>query len=496
MTSVPSPKTFAMNGNGSGLKLYILTSKVTEHHPECFFQFAEHNVFIPAVMLEEMGDSQKGASEAASCLRRACEILEGIISSNPDTRLEDGYSLEHPSGGIATGRLFIQPRKMIDPRKRKRIGDRADDEILDLAENLPEFLRKLNPSAVIVVARHSPTRIKAKLRNVRAEDYRFDHAIEDADLLYRGYRTLPENFWSENGDDLQSKVSGDHTEYVLKSPFCGELTPNEILYVPDPGSSGGQLQLVAHERDAGSAVLRTITNYRSNKHRICGITARNDEQVPALHLLMDPDVLLASIVGMVGSGKTILALAAGLQQVMDGRYSRITYIKATMPIGREEGFVPGDEAEKTWVWSGALADNLEVLRASSPTLDNWLKTKSKQIPGRITPPWKAIEDVIELKSLNYIRGRSFFQRYIISDETQLLSRLQALTLVTRVGAQSKIVCLGNLAQIDSPDITPVTSGLTHIVQRFKGWKHNGHIMLQTCERSLVAGYGGNVLKIS
>ncbi len=488
MNNHQSPKTFASNGSGTGTKTYILSPDVHRHDPGCFLGFAEHNVVFPLHGIDALEELQRGRSSLAENAQDAIQTIENIVASNGNVGFENGFSLEKISDGKATGRFFID-KTYADQRKRKRIGDSSDNMVIALAATKA----KQEQGSVILVSRRAGLRVKAAAAGILAEDYRWDRVIDDIDRLYSGYRTLPDSFWTENSRQVEVRSRGPYLEYEVKGSQFDDISPNEFFYANDPDR--GPLQLVVAKKGQDSLILRTITNYRNKQNSVCGIHARNDEQNLAFHLAMNPAIDFATIVGMAGSGKTIVALAAGLHQVMAGRYNKLMYVKATMPIGRDDGFVPGDEVEKILPGSKGLLDNLEVLRDGDKALDDWIRSLSKNgIRGRSGPlrgstTLEEIEKVVDIRSLNHIRGSSAFKRFLIIDEAQNLNAHQITTIVTRAGQGTKALCLGNLMQMDTPELTANTCGLTHAVEHFKDWSHSGHIILRECERSRLAAYG-------
>ena len=237
--------------------------------------------------------------------------------------------------------------------------------------------------------------------------------------------------------------------------------------------------------ESNTAIIEVVRDYASERHKVWGINARNREQNFALNLLMDPDVDFVSLLGHAGTGKPLLTLAAALTQTLDSRrYSEIIMTRQTVPVGEDIGFLPGTEEEKMGPWMGALEDNLDVLQEQA--------TQEHGAWGRAATH-DLLKSRIRIKSLNFMRGRTFLKKFLIIDEAQNLSPHQIKTLVTRAGPGSKIVCLGNIAQIDTPYLTETTSGLTYIVDRFKQWEHSGHVTLQRGERSRLADYASEIL---
>jgi PhoH-like ATPase len=230
--------------------------------------------------------------------------------------------------------------------------------------------------------------------------------------------------------------------------------------------------------------LEIVQDYSNSKFNVWGINARNKEQNFALNLLMDPNVDFVTLLGQAGTGKTLLTLAAALQQTLDLKlYSEIIMTRVTVSVGEDIGFLPGTEEEKMNPWMGALEDNLDVLNKSDETAGDWGRAATQDL----------IKSRIKVKSLNFMRGRTFLKKFLIIDEAQNLTPKQMKTLITRAGPGTKVVCLGNIAQIDTPYLTEGSSGLTFVVDRFKGWHHNGHVTLQRGERSRLADYAAEAL---
>ena len=232
-------------------------------------------------------------------------------------------------------------------------------------------------------------------------------------------------------------------------------------------------------------MLQTLKDYGHQRHSVWGITARNREQNFALNVLMNPAVDFVTLLGQAGTGKTLLTLAAGLTQVLEQKvYSEIIMTRVTVPVGEDIGFLPGTEEEKMNPWMGALEDNLDVLNKTDEEAGEWGRAATRDL----------IRSRIKVKSLNFMRGRTFIQKYLIIDEAQNLTPKQMKTLVTRAGPGTKVVCLGNIAQIDTPYLTEGSSGLTYVVDRMKGWAHGGHVTLTRGERSRLADYAAEALE--
>jgi PhoH-like ATPase len=324
-------------------------------------------------------------------------------------------------------------------------------------------------------------RIKARALGLEAQDYFNDKVLEDIDLLYSGVLELPADFWDKHGQDMESRNHDGRTLYRVRGPLCPELLVNEFLYQ----ESDPPFHAIVREISGKTAQFETLIDYTHPRNNVWGIAARNREQNFALNLLMDPEIDFVSLLGQAGTGKTLLTLAAGLTQVLDDkRYSEIIMTRVTVPVGEDIGFLPGSEEEKMGPWMGALEDNLEVLNTSDGHGGGeWGRAATQDL----------IRNRIRIKSLNFMRGRTFQNKYLIIDEAQNLTPKQMKTLITRAGPGTKVVCMGNIAQIDTPYLTEGSSGLTYVVDRLKGWPHSGHVTLQRGERSRLADYAAEVL---
>lgn len=323
-------------------------------------------------------------------------------------------------------------------------------------------------------------RIKARALGLEAQDYFNDKVMEDTDLLYTGSMELPENFWDKHGEGMESWKREAQTLYRVHGPLCPKMLVNEFIY-----QEGEQpLYAIVREVNGKTAQFETLIDYTHSKHGVWGILARNREQNFALNLLMDPEIDFVSLLGQAGTGKTLLTLAAALTQVLElKRYSEIIMTRVTVPVGEDIGFLPGTEEEKMGPWMGALEDNLEVLNKTDVDAGEWGRAATHDL----------IRNRIKIKSLNFMRGRTFLNKFLIIDEAQNLTSKQMKTLITRAGPGTKVVCMGNIAQIDTPYLTEGSSGLTYVVDRFKGWLHSGHVTLERGERSRLADFAAEVL---
>jgi len=335
---------------------------------------------------------------------------------------------------------------------------------------------------VVLVSKDINMRIKARALGLPAEDYFNDKTLEDGDLLYTGVLALPPEFWERHGKTMESWQQGGSTYYRISGPLVPALLINQFVFLEAPGAT--PLYARVTEITGKTAVLRTLREFTHQKNAVWGVNARNREQNFALNLLMDPDCDFITLTGTAGTGKTLMSLAAGLAQVLDDRrYTEIIVTRVTVPVGEDIGFLPGTEEEKMGPWMGALDDNLEVLARSESSAGEWGRAATNDL----------VRSKIKIKSLNFMRGRTFLNKFVLIDEAQNLTPKQMKTLITRAGPGTKIVCLGNLAQIDTPYLTEGSSGLTYAVDRFKGWPHSGHVTLARGERSRLADYASEVL---
>ncbi|HRF74267.1 MAG TPA: PhoH family protein [Accumulibacter sp.] len=457
-------------------KLFVLDTNVLMHDPTSVYRFEEHDVFLPIMTLEELDNHKKGLSEIARNARQVTRTLDEIVTSM-DEAIDQGIKLSEPSHQLASGRLFLQTEAIASDLPAGLPTAKADNQILAVLIHLQ---RRYPDRPVILVSKDINMRIKARTLGLQAQDYFNDKVLQDTDLLYTGMRELPPDFWGEHAQGMESWKHDGRTRYRLKGPLCTQLLHNQFLI------ADGERPLHATVREVSgtTAEIETLTDYTHARNSVWGITARNREQNFALNLLMNPEIDFVTLLGQAGTGKTLLTLAAGLTQVLETRrYSEIIITRVTVPVGEDIGFLPGTEEEKMGPWMGALEDNLEVLNKSDENAGDWGRAATHDL----------IRNRIKVKSLNFMRGRTFLNRFLIIDEAQNLTPKQMKTLITRAGPTTKVICLGNIAQIDTPYLTEGSSGLAYVVDRFKGWKHAGHITLQRGERSRLADHAAEVL---
>ncbi len=465
-------------------RLFVLDTNVLMHDPTAIFRFDEHDIFIPMIVLEELDAGKKGVSEAARNVRQVSRFLDELMANANKEQIDQGLPLPASVRNMngtkrqkpSTGRLYFQTRVLSSGLPATLPGSGADNAIL--GQTLA--LKKEHPhSHITLVSKDINLRIKASIVGVHTEDYYSDKTIEDADLLYTGLQELPANFWEKHGKGIHSWQEHSHTFYRVKGPMIRDWHVNQFLYQPDANG----FDAIVRKVDDSNAVLQVARDYRTERHNVWGITARNREQNFALNMLLDPEIDFVTILGPAGTGKTLLTLAAGLAQTLENnRFSEIIMTRVTIPLGEDIGFLPGTEEEKMEPWMGALMDNLEVLTHSQEG-GSWGRAATNDL----------LRNRIKIRSMNFMRGRTFLNRYLIIDEAQNLTPKQMKALITRAGPGTKLVCLGNIAQIDTPYLSETTCGLTYVVNRFRDWGHSGHITLKRGERSRLADYASEHL---
>jgi len=469
-----------MNVREPGRRLFILDTNVLMHDPTAIFRFHEHDIFLPMMVLEELDQGKKGMSEVARNVRQASRFLDDLIAGARKPEIDAGLPLPSPTNGPTEnsgghGRLFFQTETLPKLLPDSLPGNTPDNNILGTALALQE---KLPDTRVTLVSKDINLRIKAALIGISAEDYFNDQALDDVSLLYSGAHAVAADFWETHSREVDSWQQNGHTFYRLKSLKLEHWYPNQCLFLEGTGG----FEAMVKEQDGEETIIELSSDYRNHKQAVWGICARNREQNFALNMLMNPELDFVTLLGTAGTGKTLLALAAGLVQTLDRNlYRDIIMTRVTVPVGEDIGFLPGTEEEKMTPWMGALMDNLEVLTQTEG--GEWGRAATDDL----------LRSRIHIHSLSFMRGRTFLNKYIILDEAQNLTPKQIKTLITRAGPGTKIVCLGNIGQIDTPYLTETTSGLTYAVDRFKNWQHSGHITLLRGERSRLADFASDAL---
>ncbi len=475
---------------GKKARVYVLDTSVLMHDPQSIFQFQEHDIFEPVQVIHELDKNKKGTEESARNAREASRLLREIVLSDvtkdESGRLvtKNGFSLAGPSGQTATGRLFLQDAHAKNIVSGLTNGHEGDDLILSAVRDAQE--RIFPDREVIFVTKDSNALVKAMALGIHAEDYKSDEIriFDDSRLVRPGVYHIPEDFWQRN---VLDEAEDDH--FMVKGDLHGSVRVNEFVLSAESQNHIPRVASVVRIKD-DIVTLRAVPDFSHRSFpKVYGIRPKNEEQRMALSLLMDPEIDLVTILGRAGSGKTILTLAASLHQVLESKiYHQIVFTRAAIAIGKESGYLPGGEREKSMPWMGGLVDNLEVLvhaKTVSPA-------KGKVASSTATVA-DLLSETVSVKDMSLMRGRSFTRTIFIIDEAQNLTPKQMKALLTRVGEGSKAICLGNLAQIDTPYLTEASSGLTYLANRFAEWEHSGHIILEKCTRSRLAYYAEEVL---
>lgn len=459
-------------------KLFVLDTNVLLHDPMCLFRFEEHDIFLPMIVLEELDAHKKGTTEVARNARQTSRTLDAL-AGHQGADITAGLSLSTTGHREARGKLFFQTQLLNYTLPTSLPQGKADNQILGVVDALRQ---QHAPREVVLVSKDINMRVKSRALGLATDDYQNDKTLEDGDLLYAGSISLPADFWTTHGQAVESWQQGAHTFYRITGPIVPSLLINQFVYFESPGEPS--LYARVTEIRGKTAVFKTLKDFTHLKNAVWGITTRNREQNFAMNLLMDPEIDFVTLTGTAGTGKTLMALASGLTQVLDDRrYTEIIVTRATVSVGEDIGFLPGTEEEKMGPWMGALDDNLEVLGKTDTSAGEWGRAATSEL----------IRSRIKIKSMNFMRGRTFLNKYVIIDEAQNLTPKQMKTLITRAGPGTKIICMGNLAQIDTPYLTEGSSGLTFAVDKFKGWQHGGHITLARGERSRLADFASEVL---
>jgi len=457
-------------------RMFVLDTNVLMHDPSSLFRFAEHDVYLPMMTLEELDNHKRGMSEVSRNARQVSRSLDALIAT-VDGSIDEGIPLDVLGNREATGRLYFQTQAIAAMLPSSLPVGKADNQILGVVRELHD---RFPGRDVVLVSKDINMRIKARTLGLPAEDYRNDQVLEDTDLLYGGVLQLPADFWDRHAKGMESWQQGGSTFYRISGPLVGSMVINQFVHLE------GEAPLMAQVKELSgrTAVLQTLRDYGHHKNAVWGITARNREQNFALNLLMNPEIDFVTLLGQAGTGKTLLALAAGLTQTIEARrYTEIIMTRATVPVGEDIGYLPGTEEEKMQPWMGALEDNLEVLNQGEGGAGEWGRASTTDL----------IRSRVKVKAMSFMRGRTFINKFLIVDEAQNLTPKQMKTLITRAGPGTKVICMGNIAQIDTPYLTEGSSGLTFVVDRFKGWAHAGTVTLQRGERSRLADFAGEAL---
>jgi PhoH-like ATPase len=454
-------------------KIYVLDTNVLLHDPMAIHSFAEHRVVLPMTVLEELDIiKDRRDKDVSREARISINNVEKIMGSASPKEIQRGVKIRTNDPNNNTGTLSVFPDQRIQsddniPYLNSTHDHANDNRIINVALNL----QNTNPDAfVCLVTKDINMRLKAKGSGLeQVEDYRNDKVLDDVDLLAKGYEYYPEGFW-QGIKRVRTERVNNETIHVIDKKDLPHAHPKQFI-VDNTDFVGMILEI-----DDQHIHMLDLNKQRLMSQNFWGIKPRNLEQAMSLFILNHDDIDMTVMTGPAGSGKTLLALAYGLHAIIEEkRFNKLIVARSTPPIAEDIGFLPGTEEEKMAPWLAAFDDNLEVLHGGdehSVSSIDYVKEKAN----------------IQFKSLNFMRGRSFNNAYIIIDESQGLTQFQLKSIITRVGSNSKIVVLGNLAQIDNKYITPLTSGLTYLVEKSKDYKHAGIMHVNGIERSRLAEF--------
>ncbi|EPS3381141.1 TPA: PhoH family protein [Vibrio cholerae] len=447
-------------------KLFVLDTNILLHEPLAIYSFKEHDVVIPMTVLEELDRIKDSKRDVARDARVAIRALEHLFHDATPEEITEGIPLSKQEG--VTGTISILADYEVHETVKAFTDKEGDNRILNAVLYLQT---QRAPRAVVLVTKDINMRLRAKGAGVLyVEDYRTDQLIDDIQYLTKGFQTRPGSFW-ESVEDVASYTLGGKTFHKLdRAPFDPTFLNQ---YVIDEDSDfAARVETI----DGDTLTLRDLSRERMMHRKAWGITPKNIYQGMALDALLDPDIDLVILTGAAGSGKTLLAMAAALEQTVERKmFDKIIVTRNTPDIGESIGFLPGTEEEKMMPWLASVTDTLEALHKNDHCTDGSLK-------------YICDKANIQFKSINFMRGRSIQNAFVLLDECQNLTASQIKTIITRCGEGTKIVCSGNLAQIDSHYLTPVTSGLTYMVERFKNFEGSANIHLNGVVRSRLAEF--------
>jgi len=445
---------------------YVLDTNVLIHDPTAIYNFDEHQVVIPITVLEELDNLKSGRQTIAAECRQAIRELDTVLGRATPEQVERGVPLPRAGADSPSGHLSVLMNSTCDKLvmlPNSHNDNRILNDVVTLQQQYPQ-------RRVVLVSKDINIRLKARGCGIEAEDYHSDQLLSDIEQLNKGYIEFSGCFWDNVESVETTQRAGRTFHYLPRALFPQPVHPNQFIL-----DDCGFLARVSGITEETVTLLHLDLD-KAMQVEAWGLKPRDVYQAIALNLLLDPDIHLVNLSGAAGSGKTILALAAAIEMTVPNQlYRRIIATRSTQGLDEDIGFLPGTEAEKMEPWLGAITDNLEALHWDDENCHGSIDYVLNKVP-------------LMFKSMNYIRGRSFQSSLIIIDEAQNLTPHQIKTIVTRAGNGSKVICLGNLAQIDTPFLTPTSSGLTYLTERFKEFSHGGNILLKGVPRSLLAEF--------
>jgi len=450
-------------------KIYVLDTNILLHEPNAIFSFNEHDVIIPMTVLEELDQIKDRHKDVSRDARVAIRTIEDIFSQESSEHILKGVAISNRSVDHAQlGSLAIFPDHQLKLNDDALPGPANDNKIINTALHLQNVHA---PRAVILVTQDINMRLKAKGAGVQlVEDYRSDQLISDIRFLSKGYQKFNGDFW-QHIQNCDTQSNGRYTIHTVNTDDVKESYVNQYL-IDDSDHFCARVTKL----EQSSVSFIDVSRERIEHRKAWGVKAKNVYQGMALDALLDPKIELVILTGAAGSGKTLLSMAAALEQVIEKkRYNKIIVTRNTPEIAESIGFLPGTEEEKMAPWLAAITDSLEVLHGG----DECPQGSINYICERAN---------IQFKSINFMRGRSIQRAFVLLDECQNLTASQLKTIITRCGEGTKIVCLGNLAQIDSNYLTAVSSGLTYLVETFKDFEGSSVVHLDGVVRSRLAKF--------
>ncbi|PVZ72116.1 PhoH family protein [Pelagibaculum spongiae] len=462
-------------------KAYVLDTNVLIHDPQALLNFQEHLVIIPMTVLEELDKLKVGHQAVAADCRQAIRLIDSLLGNADPKQIANGIDIYREATDNYLGKISILMGN--DPSENNTADQKQSPSIFSLPNTINDNLiinqvllyqsQQPQPFDVVLVTKDINMRLKARGCGLISEDYQTDQLVSDVNMLPSGFHKVDGSIWDQLSVQ-ESRHQGSATLHKVESEgLPDDLMPNQFL-IDDNGFTG---RLVAQADPLQTCCwIREVHSEALLHKQAWGLRPRDLHQAMALDLLMDPEIHLVILSGSAGSGKTILALAAAIEQTVSSKeYRHIIVTRSAQGLDEDIGYLPGTEQEKMEPWLGAITDNLEALHINDENPSSSMEYLQDKA-------------MIQFKSLNYIRGRSFQQSFILIDECQNLTPHQMKTIITRAGKGSKVVCLGNLAQIDTPYINATSSGLTYLTERFKHFERGGHIQLQNVPRSQLAEY--------
>jgi PhoH-like ATPase len=449
-------------------KVYVLDTNILLHEPFAFMTFQEHDVIVPMTVLEELDHIKDRKKDVSRDARIAIRAMEDALKDATPEEIAAGVPLPAKGDNSPSGKFSIFADYNFELSPKMLPADENDHKIINAAIHIQE---QLKPRKVILVTKDINMRLKAKGAGMEyVEDYRTDQLIDDIKFLTKGYYEFEGSFW-DKVKKCDSKTVGRDTWHTFDKSIIPTAFINEYL-IDENEEFAGKIT----EIDDKNVTVKDLGYERIMGRKAWGIQPRNIHQGMAMQALLDPEVDLVVLTGPAGCGKTLLALASALEMVVEkGIYDKIIVTRNTPEIAESIGFLPGTEEEKMAPWLAAITDSLEVLHKQDENMEgslNYIREKAN----------------IQFKSVNFMRGRSIQNAIVILDECQNLTASQLKTIITRCGQGTKLICSGNLAQIDSNYLSALTSGLTYIVERFKDFEGSATVSLKGVERSRLAEF--------